>query len=339
MTSDYVNKLNTAIDRLIDSTYNKTMDGFADEFMEIGGAPQLDLGPPHKTHVKDDSPIRPFLRDLTNRMFDHWRQLPEPQGIRDLSAKTKTARDKLCTTDALKMEDAAGSVGGGPLIPGYMADVRQDLSEWRGATTSAVKSKVVNRFPAALFLQANTLSVMKLSLDAYAIVIEQAQGDVVDMVNHAAEAVDAIDCWGGDDGKNAVFNIFTGALGLVGVFNGIKTAVQLVSAVTSGGAGVAKDVIKLDDPESNPLGAGRISGVWSNLMQAEFKLVKKFSASEGHIYDVLNSYYWELENKINITHGPDNSEYETDSAANVIRLLAPSGISPGGVKPPLSHTH
>lgn len=333
---EFIGKLETAIDGLAEAFAKKGVE-FPSEFNEIPGASKLGVPEPkqgasHNSTVEPFKPaMRAFIKEESGRLFAPWKDMPDPASFDGPIQQVVDGRGKVATKDVTSVTDIK-DMDLGTQMPGYMGEVRGRLANWRGRTIDAVHLNYINHFDEMLFLQANTLRVLELTLKAHQEGVNKAQEDTVTLVGNATAAVDAIDCWGGDSNKNVVFNIVAGIVGVLGAAApGVNAVVAL--AGVAGGLGLAKDLISSNPPESKPLGASRISGVWSNMTSALDRHKELYKSGESILSTTVNNYDTALNGYYKTGQGPDGSNI-TKRGVDLIRLSAP--IDLGDVKAPLA---
>ncbi|ADD41714.1 hypothetical protein [Stackebrandtia nassauensis] len=333
---EFIGKLDTAIDGLADAIAKKGVR-FPEEFNDIPGASKLGVPEPkhgasHYPKVKPYEPaMRGFIKDESVRLFAPWKNMPDPAGFDAAIQHVVNGRGKIATKDVTSVSDIK-QMDLGTQMPGYMVAVRENLADWRGKTIEAAHLNYINLFDEMLFLQANTLRVLELTLKAHQKGISDAQDDTVKLVDSAAAAVDAIDCWGGDSNKNVAFNVVAGVIGVLGAATpGVNAVVALAGA--AGGLGIAKDLISSKDPESVPLGASRIDGVWSNLTSALDRHKELYKEGESLLATTITNFNTVLNGNFTTGQGPDGKTV-TKPGVELIRLSTP--IDLGSVQAPLA---
>lgn len=333
-----MNDLDAEIGKLVETTVRKAkeQDDNSNGITHIPGAPQDIYTGPHKTGI-DEGGVRSFLVADAANIFGPWKQLPNHGRLREMANRVTNARGYLHADDVLQYNDAVNLHMGQSEVPVHMSAIKDKFDGWQGVTGRTVRERFIERFGAMLFLQTNTLSVLKLTAEAYAALAEQAHDDIVKLVTEAEAAMAAIGDAGAEGTKNLIFNLLTAAAGMAACANPLGVA--LAAAAAGGLAGVAKDMIKLDEVENrkNDLATDSISGVWQNMKNRADELKQDFMDGEAQLHRVTDAFYNSLGGQFTLGRGATENSSVTDRAANLMHLHAQPDITSAGLhRPPKS---
>ncbi|BCJ40591.1 hypothetical protein GCM10010168_74210 [Actinoplanes ianthinogenes] len=290
--------LEIAIDHLITTLvhkmmYEETGDDDREEFSEVTGVPYV-----------SDVTILNFAREKSKELWGPYLELPAPSSLDGAIEALAGAHNRLTNTGVTAIEDAE-SFSLGALVPEFMNDFRINQAGWRGETIDAVRSGYLDRWGGMLFLQANTVGLLLLVLRAYQEQLTQAQNDVVNLVNRAAEAIAAYQpssLCGSTDKKNVTFNIAIGVLSVLSAGAGLATGTgmtftAIAAAFGAAGLGVAKDKYEPDAPRDHDIQGDNVAELWQSIVDATEKLRLQFSASERELHDIIARFHDSIVNE------------------------------------------
>lgn len=332
---EFNGKLDTAVDGLANAIARKGVE-FPSEFNEIPGASKLGVPEPKQgaSHHGQVSPYEPamrgFIKEEAGGLLAPWKDLPDPEAFVAPMGEIIAAKAVLANHHIESVGDIA-SMKLGTQMSEYMTAVAANLEPWRGKTMDAVKLNYIERFNELIFLQTNVLQVLELTMKAHGGGINTAQNDVLKIIGDATAAVDAIDCFGGDSNKNAAFNIVAGILGVLSAAT-LPVGALAGIAVAAGGLGLTKDLVSSPDPGSKPLGASRISGVWSNFTAAVNTSKENYKQGEHCLAQGIHDFRCALFGQFKV--GKDGASADVRArGVDLMRLLEP--VDTGDVQPPV----
>jgi hypothetical protein len=292
--TEFPQSLEYAISSLVNTLVYKIMtrEGDTDaleEFVQVTGVPYV-----------SDVTVRNYADQKAREIWGPYMELPVPSSFDPAIEALAGAHHRLTNTGVTSLEDAeAFSLSA--LIPDFMGDFRTNQAGWRGATIDAVRSGYLDRWGGMVFLQANTIAILWLTLRGYQEQIRQAQNDVVKLVNLAEEVIAAYDpssMCGSTDSKNLTFNIAIGVLGVLSAGTGAAgmAVTSVVAAIGTAGLGIGKDVYEPDAPRDSDIGGDSVAAIWQSILDATERLRRQFEASERELHDILASFHGRVVN-------------------------------------------
>lgn len=287
--SEFPESLEIAISSLVNTLVYKMITAESDadatqEFIYLTGIP-----------AANDVAIRHYATEKADEIWGPYKELPRPEWFNPAIEALASARQRLTNTGVTELDDAE-SFSLSALVPGYMEDFKVNQAGWRGQTIDAVRSSYLDRWGGMVFLQANTLALLELVLRGYQRQIEEAQRDVVNLVNRAEEVIAAYDpssMCGSTDSKNLSFNIIIGVSVVVSAAAGVATmgVTSIGAAFVAAGLGVVKDVYNPQAPTDADIGGDTVAQIWQSILIATEKLRQQFQASDTELRAILNSFH------------------------------------------------
>lgn len=281
--------LDVAINKLINTLTHKLLVGESDtdaieEFIQLSGIPFL-----------SDGNIQAYAKQKAEEIWGPYKDLPLPSAFDPAIQALEKAQSSLTNTGVTSLE-AAEAFTMNAFVPEFMADFRTNQAGWCGATIDAVRSGYLEQWGGMVFLQANTLAMLRLALQGYQMQISKAQTDVVTLVNRAEEVVASYgsgSVCSSIDSKNVTFNIAIGVLGVVSAATGAAglAVASIASAAAGGGLGAIKDSYEPAGPKESDIQGDSVASIWQSILDATEKLRGQFQASDKELYDIVASFH------------------------------------------------
>jgi hypothetical protein len=183
-------------------------------------------------------------------LLEPWYGIPSPSRFAAPVESFRFALENLTGSDgatALEIRsDVELHVGG--QVPLYMERIRANFTGWQGETVTAFRTNYIRRFGPMLAMQNNALMLLRMALEAEAVLWQAAQRKIIEVVEGSINAFDALNFWGDEANLKLAFDVAAAVAGVVGAM--MSGPVGAIAAAAVGGTiAAAKDPISQPSEE------------------------------------------------------------------------------------------
>ncbi|GAA4905968.1 hypothetical protein LX16_3437 [Stackebrandtia albiflava] len=335
--SEFPGNLESAITSLVNTLVNKMIQAEEDsdsleEFQRL----MAEAGFPGGVN---DVNIRNYANQKAEEIWGPFKELPQVSSFDAPIDAIKGAKDRITNTGVTDLESAENfSINA--LIPGYMESFETNQRGWRGYTVDAIRSDYLNRWGGMTFLQANTLALLQILLEAYRRQVEEAQKDVVRLVTAAEEVIASFDpgsLCGGADSRADKFNIAIGVATVVSAAAGVASfgTTSIAAAMAVGMTGWGKDKFAYEEKSNEfNIDGDSVTAIWQSIITSTEELRKEYEDSEAQLADMATEFYNGIEGGT-VRTGKDAYGGKVEIAATTLITCGPLP-STGDVDRPLN---